>query len=128
MGLHRPPVNNISILQMPEDLYTHIVLRVTNYVEMVSNGGTPVVSDVRNMFSASGIKCAFGLSDIENTAPITSDHIDKVIELTGEGSMDRELLFRPLDVCLAVEKRTRVTTLHTTSMSARRSRNIADSV
>ena len=78
MGLHGFPVHNISIFQLPKYLDAYIIFRMTTQVEMVSNSGTSVISYIRDVLAATGVKGASSLSHIKNITFATSKYVDKV--------------------------------------------------
>ena len=88
MRLHRFPVHNISVSHLPKYLDAYIILRVTTQIEMVSNSSTPIMPDIRDVLTTTGVEGAPSLSHIENTTFIASKNVDKIRMLTSEGSFD----------------------------------------
>ena len=88
MRLHRLPVHNISVCHLPKYLDAYIILRVTTQVEMVSNSSTPIIPDIGDVLTSTGVEGATSLSHIENATFIASKYVDKTRLLAGEGSFD----------------------------------------
>ena len=88
MRLHRFPVHNISVCHPPKYLDTYIILRMTTQVEMVSNSSTPIIPNIGDVLTTTGVEGAASLSHIENATFIASKNVDKIRMLTGEGSFD----------------------------------------
>jgi hypothetical protein len=84
---HEFPVQVVTP-HLPDAPYPEVVDVVAIQIEMVGNGFVATMSDIGQMFPASGVKGAAGFSNVDCVAGSATDGINDVGAFTGEGSGD----------------------------------------